>query len=86
MRPGFEGGQTPMYRRFPKLKGIAGGMGAGKPKFVTVNVGDLEAAVQAKKLDASAEITIEALKSAGVIKATGYYSCLLYTSPSPRDS
>jgi large subunit ribosomal protein L15 len=62
-----------MYRRFPKLKGIAGGMGAGKPKFVTVNVGDLEAAVQAKKLDASAEITIEALKSAGVIKATGYY-------------
>lgn len=24
-RPGFEGGQTPMYRRFPKLKGIAGG-------------------------------------------------------------
>ena len=28
MRPGFEGGQTPMYRRFPKLKSIAGGMGA----------------------------------------------------------
>lgn len=25
VRPGFEGGQTPMYRRFPKLKGIAGG-------------------------------------------------------------
>ena len=73
VRPGFEGGQTPMYRRFPKLKGIAGGMGAGKSKFVTVNVGDLEAAVQAKKLDASAEITIEALKSAGIIKATGYY-------------
>lgn len=73
VRPGFEGGQTPMYRRFPKLRGIAGGMGAGRPKFVTVNVGDLEAAVQAKKLDAGAEITIETLKSAGVIKATGYY-------------
>lgn len=73
VRTGFEGGQTPMYRRFPKLKGIAGGMGAGKPKFVTVNVGDLEAAVAAKKIDASAEITIETLKSAGVIKATGYY-------------
>ena len=39
-RPGFEGGQTPMYRRFPKLKGIAGGMGAGKDKFVVVNVDD----------------------------------------------
>jgi len=73
VRTGFEGGQTPMYRRFPKLKGIAGGMGAGKPKYVTVNVGDLEAAVAANKLDASAEITIETLKSAGVIKATGYY-------------
>lgn len=30
IRPGFEGGQTPLYRRLPKLKGIAGGMGAGK--------------------------------------------------------
>ena len=25
VRPGFEGGQTPLYRRMPKLKGIAGG-------------------------------------------------------------
>ena len=24
-RPGFEGGQTPLYRRLPKLRGIAGG-------------------------------------------------------------
>lgn len=24
-RPGFEGGQMPLYRRLPKLKGIAGG-------------------------------------------------------------
>lgn len=24
-RPGFEGGQTSLYRRLPKLKGIAGG-------------------------------------------------------------
>lgn len=72
-RTGFEGGQTPMFRRFPKLKGIAGGMGAGRPKFLTVNIGDLEAAVVANKIDASAEISIETLKSAGIIKATGYY-------------
>lgn len=26
VRPGFEGGQTPLYRRMPKLKGIAGGV------------------------------------------------------------
>lgn len=25
VRPGFEGGQMPLYRRLPKLKGIAGG-------------------------------------------------------------
>ena len=24
-RPGFEGGQLPMYRKLPKLKGICGG-------------------------------------------------------------
>ena len=72
-RPGFEGGQTPMYRRFPKLKGIAGGMGAGKDKFVVVNVDDIAAALASSKLDAGSDVTIESLKSAGVIKATGYY-------------
>ena len=56
--PGFEGGQTPMFRRFPKLKGIAGGMGAGKPKYVTVNVADIAAAVASAKLDAGAEVSI----------------------------
>lgn len=47
MRPGFEGGQTPLYRRVPKLKGIAGGMPAGVPSYVTVNVGQLEAECEA---------------------------------------
>ncbi|PNG99693.1 50S ribosomal protein L15, chloroplastic, partial [Tetrabaena socialis] len=41
-RPGFEGGQTALYRRLPKLRGIAGGMGAGLPDFVVVNLDDLE--------------------------------------------
>ena len=72
-RPGFEGGQTPMYRRFPKLKGIAGGMGAGRDKFVIVNVDDIAAALASSKLDAGSDITIESLKSAGVITASGHY-------------
>merc|ERR1711985_32331 len=38
VRPGFEGGQLPLYRRLPKLKGIAGGMKAGVPDYVKVNV------------------------------------------------
>ena len=62
-----------MYRRFPKLKGIAGGMGAGRDKFVTVNVDDIAAALASSKLDAGSDITIESLKSAGVIKASGHY-------------
>lgn len=28
IRTGFEGGQTPIYRRLPKLKGVAGGIGS----------------------------------------------------------
>jgi large subunit ribosomal protein L15 len=56
-RPGFEGGQTPLYRRLPKLKGIAGGMGAGLPKFVVVNLDDLE-----KHFEANAEVTLESIK------------------------
>jgi len=31
----------PLYRRLPKLRGIAGGMKAGVSKFVTINVGEL---------------------------------------------
>lgn len=30
-----------MYRRLPKLRGIAGGMKAGVQRFVTINVGEL---------------------------------------------
>ena len=67
VRPGFEGGQTPMHRRFPKLKGIAGGMGAGKAKYVTVNVDDISAAFAANKLATGSDVSIESLKAAGVI-------------------
>ncbi len=38
IRPGFEGGQTPLYRKLPKLRGIAGGMGHGLPDYVRILV------------------------------------------------
>ncbi|PIA39747.1 hypothetical protein AQUCO_02600301v1, partial [Aquilegia coerulea] len=41
VRRGFEGGQTALYRRLPKLRGIAGGMCAGLPKYVPVNLKDI---------------------------------------------
>lgn len=57
VRPGFEGGQTPLYRRVPKLKGIAGGMSAGVAKFVTVNVSQLNS-----ECEAGAEVDLASLE------------------------
>ncbi|KAG2493908.1 hypothetical protein HYH03_007844 [Edaphochlamys debaryana] len=57
VRPGFEGGQMPLYRRLPKLRGIAGGMGAGLPDHVVVNLSDLE-----KYFAAGETVTLEAVK------------------------
>jgi large subunit ribosomal protein L15 len=39
VRPGFEGGQTPLYRRLPKEKGFKNLM--FKKYYAIVNVGDL---------------------------------------------
>jgi large subunit ribosomal protein L15 len=71
IRVGFEGGQMPLYRRLPKLRGIAGGMPAGRKTHVTVNLSLLDAAVAAGKLAADAEVTLATLKEAGLLKATG---------------
>lgn len=65
IRPGFEGGQTPLYRKLPKLKGIAGGMGAGLPDYVTVNLRDLSA------FAAGEEVTLESLQEKRVLNLSG---------------
>lgn len=60
----FEGGQMPLYMRLPKR-------GFNKPnaeKFAEVNVGRIQAAIDAKKLDAGKEIDSAALVAAGVIR------------------
>ncbi|KAL4197182.1 hypothetical protein AMTRI_Chr04g249840 [Amborella trichopoda] len=67
VRAGFEGGQMPLYRRIPKLRGIAGGMHAGRPKFVPVNLKDIEAA-GFKEGD---EVSLESLKTKGLINPSG---------------
>jgi large subunit ribosomal protein L15 len=62
-KPGFEGGQMPIYRRLPKR-------GFNKPNQVEyneVNLARVAVAVEAKKLDAKNPITAEALYTAGVI-------------------
>ncbi|XP_042486130.1 50S ribosomal protein L15, chloroplastic [Macadamia integrifolia] len=67
VRKGFEGGQMPLYRRIPKLRGIAGGMHAGLPKFVPVNLKDIEAA----GFQEGDEVSLESLKKKGIINPSG---------------
>ncbi|CAM8879674.1 unnamed protein product [Rhodiola kirilowii] len=67
VRRGFEGGQMPLYRRLPKLRGIAGGMKAGLPKYVPVNLKDIEAA----GFEEGEEVSLETLKERGLINPSG---------------
>ncbi|XP_072972563.1 large ribosomal subunit protein uL15c [Typha angustifolia] len=67
VRKGFEGGQMPLYRRLPKLRGIAGGMHAGLPKFVPVNLKDIANA----GFQEGDEISLESLKARGLINPSG---------------
>lgn len=52
-----------MYRKLPKLKGIAGGNRAGINKYVTVNLADLVG-----KFSEGEEVTLDALKAKGVLR------------------
>ena len=60
----YEGGQMPLYQRLPKR-------GFNKPnrkKFAIVNIGLIEKFVEAGKIDASAEITEDALVVSGLVR------------------
>ena len=58
-RPGFEGGQMPLYRRIPKR----GFTNRNTKDIVSVNVSELE-----KRFNDGDEVTIEALIESGAIK------------------
>jgi large subunit ribosomal protein L15 len=60
---GFEGGQMPLHRRLPKR-------GFNKPnarELNEVNVGRIQEAITAGKLDLAAPVTVETLVAAGVL-------------------
>lgn len=61
---GYEGGQMPLYRRLPKR----GFTKPNRKSFAVVNLGLIEKFVQAGKLDASAEITEDALVASGLVR------------------
>ena len=60
---GFEGGQMPLQRRLPKR----GFNNLFSKDLNEVNLGRIQQAVEAGKLDAKGAVTIEALVAAGVI-------------------
>ena len=64
---GFEGGQMPLYRRLPKR----GFNNPSAQEFNVINLDQLQAAIDAGKLDAKNTIDAAALKKAGLISKTG---------------
>jgi large subunit ribosomal protein L15 len=69
MRPGFEGGQMPIYMRLPKQRGStskdAMPIGPHRTSTVPVNLRDLD-----RVFDEGAEVTLELLVEKGLIKNT----------------
>lgn len=57
-RPGFEGGQNPLYRRLPKLKGFPM---VNRKKYTIINVSKLAS------LPANTEVTLASLMEVGII-------------------
>lgn len=62
LRPGFEGGQTPLAMRLPKLRGFKN---PNKEEFAIVNVSSFEG------FDAGSEVTPETLRDKGLIRHRG---------------
>ena len=59
-RPGFEGGQLPLYRRIPKLKHFPI---VNQSNYTIINVGQLP------ELDAGSTVTLESLMESGIVTA-----------------
>ena len=57
-RPGFEGGQMPLYRRIPKR----GFTNRTRKEFVAINVNVLD------RFDNGAEVTVDTLIESGIVK------------------
>ncbi len=61
---GFEGGQMPLSRRLPKR----GFNNISRKSFTAVNVGRLQTAVDAGKLDAAQPVTEDVLVASGIVR------------------
>jgi len=70
---GFEGGQMPIHRRLPKR----GFNNIFRKQYVVVNVGLIQAAIDAGRIDPKKTVNAEALKSAGIVSKLKDGICLL---------
>jgi large subunit ribosomal protein L15 len=73
VRPGFEGGQTPLHRRLPKQRGIGVGLtargfntGRNKTHYNIVNLGELNT-----RFEDGATVDPEAVLAAGMVRKNG---------------
>ena len=73
VRPGFEGGQTPLHRRLPKQRGIGTGLtargfnnGQFKTHYNIVNLDDLDA-----RFEEGTTVDPETVKAAGLVRSNG---------------
>jgi large subunit ribosomal protein L15 len=65
---GFEGGQMPLHRRLPKR----GFKNVWAKRFNEVNIGRIQQAIDAGKIDAAATVDAEALVKAGILRRAGH--------------
>ncbi|MGM9899352.1 MAG: 50S ribosomal protein L15 [Bacilli bacterium] len=59
VRPGYEGGQTPLFKRLPKR----GFTNISRKEYAVVNLDDIE-----RCFESGAVVDVEALKAAGLVK------------------
>jgi len=60
---GFEGGQMPLYRRLPKR----GFTNIFRKEYAVVNLGRLQKAIDAGKINVAETVTVTALETAGLV-------------------
>ncbi|ACI98161.1 50S ribosomal protein L15 [Rhodospirillum centenum] len=63
---GFEGGQMPLHRRLPKR----GFRNIFAKDYAVVNLGKIQAAIEAGRLETGAPVTVDVLRAAGLVKAS----------------
>lgn len=67
---GFEGGQLPIYRRVPKR----GFVNPFRVSYAVLNLGALDAAIEAGRLPAGQPVDEAALKAAGLVRSSSKFA------------